>query len=833
MTSAIITDANGIRTLNPPPSGVGGELLLLNDSDLSTFVTALQTQITTNDAEILALDGAVAANDAEILSLQNAATAVSVTNYSTIAAAQVAATLAGGWLLFPPGTYLIESDLTFTVPVVFAGGVIRQAVGVTITFEQPYMNPSMQQCFDEQGRTPNQVGGVKVAVASPQTTVRPEDWGAVCDGTTDGQEVPIQQAIDAVTYPNVTNKVGRVLFSSGIYLCADAIFVGFDWITYAADWVARSYVCRRGNALSAASRKTQVVLEGVGAVYLKYTGLEALTSYLLYYSGVNTTQNPIACIKNMGVDCQYNCRGVYFSYQTYGKTIDGLYLYRTTNVGLDYIDCIVGRLLNVFSSRCRGISVRTRQANSCYVESILVSKCRGQLDSHFPSPDEEVVQMGTGDWVQTKVWERGALDFSGDTTEYHNTLIEEFVGGSATLVQVSADRKTCYGLDHGLEAGDPIWWHENSVQTTVASVTDDDHFVMADEWAGAGAATSKLIYRRCSAIDQLANPGVFTCQNHGMAEGQWVKIMAPSGMVELNDVWYRVKLNGVDDANEFSLWTTWEEGGVGFGGALDISLFAPADGSEYIVTSVAGVVFNSKYSRLINTRFEGNSLLRSKILSIQPESSVVDGVSMIIEGGRGYCDYAVEWRGRVFKSSILNLYGLGIEKYVVWQHNPFTGFRYASSNTINGTNVRLEASTRLMGGIFGTDETAEQYNNIEGAVSPGTPVSDGLGGIPHITTPLVYNSLHSAPPGNRDYIVYGAVLYVAVGHDKDTGGAGVGAITNFLGGVNGQLLRVHFLGALSRVNNNATIVTITGANVDPAAHDELTFRNIGGVWHQV
>ena len=885
--STVVIDANGIKTLSPVPSGAGGDLLLDNDAALSalrtadravanaaaaaavvnaagvaanlvaigandTDILALQgavaanlVAIGANDVDILALQGAVGANDADILSLQNAVNVVSVTNHGTtgdgvaddyaeIVLAEAEAVANGQWLLFPPGTYLINTNIIFRVPVLFGGGILRLASTVTATFNQPYMNPSRQQCFDEQGRTTNQVGGVIVAEGSPQDTVRPEDWGAIPDGITANNHIPIQQAIDAVTYTaSSLGKTGRVLFSSGTYLVNDSIFVGYDWINYgSANWATRAKACWRGydgggddTLATAQSRKQNVHLEGVGHSMLKaVAGSLSSTDYLLYYSN-GANNKAFYAITNMAVDCVYLCRGVYASFLTCGKTIDGLFIHRSLHVGLDFIECWGGRLLNVFVWYYKGIGVRTWQANSCYMETPIILYGRGNIDSNWPLPTDQTVRAYfMSVMVQTPVWERAAFWYSGDTACVVNPLLESNIMGSAVYVVVDADTVTCTLAEHGLQDGDPIWLFTDSVQTTVAVRNSSSEFTVTDSFVTTGG---QVIYRRCSAID--SGTDVFTCQNHNLADGQYVRIQAGAGgMVELNDGglnsdgWYRVKWLSAD---AFTLYDAWDDDAVPGGAGwtlLDISGegFSAADGSEYIISSAAGIYWYSYRGRISNIRLEGNSILRSKIIMPNGSgNSVVDGMS-IVDHYAGECDYAVEWRQSVYGSSVLNVYGSAITKYVVYHHDPTNDDDVATSNRIVSNTVYGLDYADIVSQFH--SDSVERLNNVEGIITPGVEVANGD------TTPQVYESGSTV-----DFVTYGAVLYIAADHDKDEGGAGAGAITNFTRGVNGQSLKVHFLGAISRISNCGTIATTTGADVDPAAHDELTFRNVEGVWYQV
>jgi hypothetical protein len=58
-------------------------------------------------------------------------------DYASIILAQTAAVSYGAALLFPPGTYLVSSAPTFTVPVIFAPGAILKHGSLAVTFQKP------------------------------------------------------------------------------------------------------------------------------------------------------------------------------------------------------------------------------------------------------------------------------------------------------------------------------------------------------------------------------------------------------------------------------------------------------------------------------------------------------------------------------------------------------------------------------------------------------------------------------------------------------------------------------------------------------------------------
>ena len=828
--STVVTDVNGIKQLVPVASGAGGDLLLDNDAALSALRTADRASINANAAAavlnaagVAANLAAIGSNDADILALENVKTALSVTNYETVGngttddyaalvAAEAAAFEASRWLLFPPGTYLINSDITFRVPVLFAGGILRLAATKIATFNQPYMNPSMQKCFDEQGRTPNQAGGVKIARNSPQDTVRPEDWGAKGDDATLNNEVPIQQAIDSVTYSSTTvGKVGVVEFHGHTYLCNDSIYVGYDWIGYPADWAdpdgAAATTCHRGVATTAQSRMVHVILRGIGSTVFEYRGATANRKYLIYYSGAAQTKG-FDTLANITVDLQWNCRGIFLAYRTYSHNIGPLYIFKSLHVGLDLVECFGDTLSNVFFYYTRGIALRTFVCGGMTAVSVISAFARGNKDSYFPSPDEVVIKAA-GLYQQTSVWERAVFDIGTGVASFNNLMIENAIMGTA--LHGTASGLTFTVGHHGLEDGDPIYIFDDGTATAV-DVASTNSFTVDDAFLAAG---NQLVYRRCSAITR-ANPGVFTCQNHGLAEGQWIKIVCGSGAgmtdAALDGEWLRV--NYLTD-DTFSLWTTWDDdAAIPFTVPLDTSLFAAPDGTEYIVSSAAGITIGGTGGSLANTYIEGNSILRAKIVVNSDSTGMVIKGMYVNDSAEGLCDWAVELRDRQIGLDISGITGDGIEDAVVKHHLPaMPTYGYAVGNKLYNNRTYKDGTTGTLVPVrWGA---RAENNNVDGVI---TPVN--------VTDTDVTPSVVSSVAFTQRVFAYGGVLVFAAAYNDNC--------TYFDDGVDGQLLRTHFEGAAATIIHDAAkIVTITGGNLTPGANDELVFRRLGGIWYQV
>lgn len=95
---------------------------------------------------------------------------------SSAVAALTAASAAGGPVLIPAGTYLIDQDVTCTAPLVFAGGKFSIASGKTLTINGPIQAP-LAQIFEGLGTVAFGQGAI------PE--VYPQWWGAKGDGVQD------------------------------------------------------------------------------------------------------------------------------------------------------------------------------------------------------------------------------------------------------------------------------------------------------------------------------------------------------------------------------------------------------------------------------------------------------------------------------------------------------------------------------------------------------------------------------------------------------------------------------------------------------------------------
>lgn len=105
-----------------------------------------------------------------------------VTNdYSAISSANTLAASAGISIRIPPGTYVINSSITFSVPVILEqGAILSPGASATLTFNAPF-EANNQQIFDVSS------GGSIAYGSSGVERINVKWYGAVGDGSTDDQ----------------------------------------------------------------------------------------------------------------------------------------------------------------------------------------------------------------------------------------------------------------------------------------------------------------------------------------------------------------------------------------------------------------------------------------------------------------------------------------------------------------------------------------------------------------------------------------------------------------------------------------------------------------------
>lgn len=119
-------------------------------------------------------------------------------------------------LLLPAGTYKVNSNITINASSVFqTGAILKPASGVTITLAYTFQAP-ISQIFDLS------LGGT-VAIARASSPVWAEWWGALGDLTKTNNEIPINQAIDALSVIVGGSYGGKVRLSRGGFYISGVI----------------------------------------------------------------------------------------------------------------------------------------------------------------------------------------------------------------------------------------------------------------------------------------------------------------------------------------------------------------------------------------------------------------------------------------------------------------------------------------------------------------------------------------------------------------------------------------------------------------------------------
>lgn len=159
----------------------------------------------------------------------------------------------------PVGQYLIQSDITFDVPVeVEAGAVLNVSDGVTLIFSQ-YLDAGVCWIFDGSGKV----------LINGNATVYPEWFGAKNDGVTDSTSA-IQNAIDSLS-----ESGGRVEFMPGSYIVSDTLLITKNHMTLSG--VSRQTRELSPMIVSTDSKKPVIHLKGATSGNAYDGGLEDVT----------------------------------------------------------------------------------------------------------------------------------------------------------------------------------------------------------------------------------------------------------------------------------------------------------------------------------------------------------------------------------------------------------------------------------------------------------------------------------------------------------------------------------------------------------------------------
>jgi len=124
-------------------------------------------------------------------------------------------------LFVPHGTYLVSNNATCSAALIFSGGLVKVAQGKTLTITQAIQAPPVQ-IFDT-----TTLGGF-VALGIRGGEVWAEWWGAVGDLVKTNNEVPINQAVLAISQPYGTvggTYGGTVRLARGDFYATDFIYL--------------------------------------------------------------------------------------------------------------------------------------------------------------------------------------------------------------------------------------------------------------------------------------------------------------------------------------------------------------------------------------------------------------------------------------------------------------------------------------------------------------------------------------------------------------------------------------------------------------------------------
>jgi len=717
------------------------------------------------------------------------------------------------FLLFPSGVFKVNSNLTINATTVFQGGILKPASGVSITFGSGDLIAPIAQIFDGSLNSSLTRTGILFAATSPVDTVYPQWWGAIADGVSDATTA-IQLAIDSVTYNTTTQKVGTVKFKSGLYDIASPLYVGYDFVNYSnvKAGQAGNLVTHNGSASSATrpgSRKQRVQLHGEGSVKINYTG-SATTAYLLYYTGEGGfVSEGFYPIRNLHFDANYKSRGIYITSCAYTSTVENIIINSTSGIGIDSIDNWGTRMNCLEFYTCYGMCVRMNNFNSCSA-STWKTLSYGMRDELWPDPDETGIVDAQDVTIQTPVSSRATIYIEGSNSFYDTMVLESIhnsIPYTTTLTRIlDGTYKSSFSrTGHGLASGDPVWF--DSTALTVESVNGSTFIINHDPSGTFGTSASRVpVYRRATSITQDGS-GVVSCTNHGMATDQRVKIISPSGMVEVSGVWTQITKI---DSDSFAL-------------NIDTTAYSASNGSERIVSSYPAVVIAELQAGSMNaTRFEGTYAVDSKIQLNDNASNVkIDGLlsseKTDPEGLNAFFgDYVIRCVDRVNNCEFKNIDGNGIISPVVFD---ISDGDYAHGNRIE--NVALRSPYPLSGPVVFNvvDEVDQQANYIEGTWTPVFAVTGD-------TTPSVWGDYAGINClGYWGVRRNGPPLYFPVAYN--------GVVTDFDDGINGQILSVLARGSNVTIADNGNIATESSANVTLTANHPTQFILDSGVWCQI
>ena len=623
--SDIATNTSDIST-NISDISTNTSDIATNTSDIGTNVTGISDNVTDIAAHTLAYDAHVANQTAAFVNVLNGdATGDGSTDDKAAIDASVAVALASGaGLLFPSGSYKIESDLTFTVPCLFMGGVLKPDSGIIVMFNKPIDVPLNTKCFDvaytqglgatssiAAGDTLIALPGVRFDESSGQPFVRPQWWGAISDNSTDSAD-EIQQAIDSVSFQGSNNYTTiPMMVPGGQYAISHEIFMGYDFRNYDQ---TGAYLCWRVHAESPASRMNNVPFTSDGSIVLRYTGTShenhqhygstsatnSSTKYLVYLAPISDVSNTVT-MENVFLDAEYERRGFYIEYLSYSSALRGLTARNTREVGFDISECYTISLGQLRCSGVGGIGFRIRGCQGVFdnMQHSSYQQFNGFNDL-WPDPDETYIRQSTGTSVQTSVDHRSAYWFGVKAVVNYLAIENSLMGWPYLSVYgKEIDGKHRFSLkNHQFEVGNKFYYEDDSISGVydyVAHPTTSSYIYL--DGATGGETTGKL-YRVCESITQDATMGVVSILNHRFAEGVRIKFRmagAAGGMEELDGDtigWLRagpsVVMSGTDDHTGDPVTTKLVDtaadfSSIGVGGRV----YNLATGASGVITSIS------------------------------------------------------------------------------------------------------------------------------------------------------------------------------------------------------------------------------------------------------
>ncbi len=255
------------------------------------------------------------------------------------------------------------------------------------------------------------------AASGVATEVSVTGFGAVGDGRANDRAA-IQAAIDTVSYANNSSSVGTVLFPDGRYAIAGPLYVGYNLEKY-PDLSLRCRHDKQAAARTPMEKMRRVELIGRGRAQLIYIG-DPTDDYLLYFSGQG---RGFECIRNLVLDCNYKCRGLFVVHLAYQSAIRNIEIRKSRGIGFDALDCWGSEFSSIMCVGFRGVGMRLHHFNNSTLRNVQFGGS-DQGDIPWPDPEETLVRSMTGEIVQVPPERRAALIVSANCATVENVCFE-------------------------------------------------------------------------------------------------------------------------------------------------------------------------------------------------------------------------------------------------------------------------------------------------------------------------------------------------------------------------------------------------------------------------